>query len=112
MIDIGGGSTEYVLGVPGSEPSFHVSTQLGSVRQTERHLFTDPPQHGELEQLAGAVRATIDAAIPTDARERAGSAIAVAGTPTTLVAIEERLDPYDPERVDGARLPFYDEATV
>ena len=43
VLDIGGGSTEFVVGRPGERPSFHVSTQAGSVRQTERHLHADPP---------------------------------------------------------------------
>src|SRR5262245_14140161 len=44
VIDIGGGSTEYVEGVTGRDPSFHVSTRMGSVRQTERHIVNDPPR--------------------------------------------------------------------
>src|SRR5215204_1044823 len=43
VLDIGGGSTELVIGVPGEEPGFHVSTQAGAVRQTERHVTADPP---------------------------------------------------------------------
>ena len=46
VIDIGGGSTEYVVGKPGQDPSFHISTQMGSVRYTERYLDSDPPKHG------------------------------------------------------------------
>ena len=51
VLDIGGGSTEFVVGRPGDDPSFHVSTQAGSVRQTERHLHADPPSEPELEEL-------------------------------------------------------------
>ncbi len=51
VIDIGGGSTELVIGRPAADPDFHVSTQAGSVRQTERHLEGDPPGEGELEAL-------------------------------------------------------------
>ncbi len=51
VIDIGGGSTELVIGVAGEEPSFVVSTQAGSVRQTDRHLHTDPPTDDELAAL-------------------------------------------------------------
>ena len=46
VIDIGGGSTEYVVGRPGHDPGFHVSTQMGSVRYTERFLHSDPPARG------------------------------------------------------------------
>jgi exopolyphosphatase / guanosine-5'-triphosphate,3'-diphosphate pyrophosphatase len=81
VIDIGGGSTEYVVGRPGEEPSFHTSTQMGSVRHTERFLHTDPPSAGELAALARDVRATVPGIKP----ERA---IAVAGTATSLAAID------------------------
>jgi exopolyphosphatase / guanosine-5'-triphosphate,3'-diphosphate pyrophosphatase len=104
VIDIGGGSTELVSGRPGAAPAFHVSTRLGSVRQTERHLAHDPPRHDELEALADEACQILAAAVPAAIRERVGTAIAVAGTPTSLAAIDQRLDPYDPERVDGYRL--------
>src|SRR3954454_6714977 len=51
VIDIGGGSTELVTGRPRDEPDFHVSTQAGSVRQTERHLDDDPPALDQTEAL-------------------------------------------------------------
>jgi exopolyphosphatase/guanosine-5'-triphosphate,3'-diphosphate pyrophosphatase len=101
VIDIGGGSTEFVSGRPGSAPSFHVSTRLGSVRQTERHLHHDPPHHDELETLADEACQIIAAAVPPATRETVDRVVAVAGTPTSLAAIDQRLDPYDPERVDG-----------
>lgn len=99
--DIGGGSTEYVIGVPGEEPTFHVSTQAGSVRQTERHLTSDPPPAGEVERLAEEVRGIIEASVPADLRAATASGVAVAGTATSLAAIDQRLEPYDPERVHG-----------
>jgi exopolyphosphatase / guanosine-5'-triphosphate,3'-diphosphate pyrophosphatase len=104
VIDIGGGSTELVVGHPGCDPTFHVSTRLGSVRQTERHLHSDPPRHEQLEALADEAREIIAAEVPEQIRSDVGTAIAVAGTPTSLAAIEQELDPYDPERVDGYRL--------
>src|SRR3954471_19304484 len=48
VIDIGGGSTELVTGRPGGDRDFHVSTQAGSVRQTERHLHDDPPTEAQI----------------------------------------------------------------
>jgi exopolyphosphatase / guanosine-5'-triphosphate,3'-diphosphate pyrophosphatase len=104
VVDIGGGSTELVTGRPGHDPSFHVSTHLGSVRQTERHLASDPPRHEELEALADEVREILAAAVPDDVQARVAAGIAVAGTATSLAAIDQALDPYDPERVDGYRL--------
>jgi exopolyphosphatase/guanosine-5'-triphosphate,3'-diphosphate pyrophosphatase len=104
VIDIGGGSTELVIGVPGEEPSFHVSTQAGAVRQTERHLHHDPPKPDELAALADEVRAVLTGAVSEDLRRATTSGIAVAGTATSVAAIEQRLDPYDPERVHGYEL--------
>jgi exopolyphosphatase / guanosine-5'-triphosphate,3'-diphosphate pyrophosphatase len=104
VLDIGGGSTEMVIGHPGSEPRFHVSTQLGSVRQTERHLRHDPPERDELAALAEEAQRTIAGNVPEEIREAVDRGIAVAGTPTSLAAIAQSLDPYDPERVHGYRL--------
>jgi exopolyphosphatase / guanosine-5'-triphosphate,3'-diphosphate pyrophosphatase len=81
VIDIGGGSTEYVIGRPGQDPRFHVSTQMGSVRHSERFLHSDPPTHQELAELAAAVGETV----PDVAVEQG---IAVAGTATSLAAID------------------------
>ena len=104
VIDIGGGSTELVLGRPSATPTFHVSTRLGSVRQTERHIAHDPPHHEELVALADEASAIVAAAVPPETRESIEHVIAVAGTPTSLAAIDQQLDPYDPERVHGYRL--------
>ena len=101
VIDIGGGSTELVTGRPGHAPNFHVSTRLGSVRQTERHLQSDPPRHSELEALAEEARDILSAATEEEIRSGIANGIAVAGTPTSLAAIDQELVPYDPERVDG-----------
>jgi exopolyphosphatase/guanosine-5'-triphosphate,3'-diphosphate pyrophosphatase len=104
VLDIGGGSTEFVIGVPGEAPGFHVSTQAGAVRQTERHITADPPPPEQLQELAAEARAIIDAAVPADLRRSTAAGIAVAGTATSVAAIDQRLDPYDPERVHGYRL--------
>ena len=103
VLDIGGGSTELVIG-SGHAVDFHVSTQAGVVRQTERHLHTDPPPADELRALAADVRSIIADAVPPDRRRGVEHAIAVAGTATSLAAIAQRLDPYDPARVHGYRL--------
>jgi len=100
MLDIGGGSTELVIGT-GSEVSFHVSTQAGVVRQTERHLHADPPDPGEMDALVSDVRAILDENVPASRREAVGHGIGVAGTATSLAAIAQHLDPYDPKRVHG-----------
>ena len=99
-LDIGGGSTELVIG-RGREVEFHVSTQAGVVRQTERHIDHDPPTPAEMDELAEDVRVILAEAVPAEHRERIGHAIAVAGTATSLAAIAQRLDPYDADKVHG-----------
>jgi exopolyphosphatase/guanosine-5'-triphosphate,3'-diphosphate pyrophosphatase len=81
--------------------SFHVSTQAGVVRQTERHLHSDPPTGSELEALAQDVRQIILQAVPEPQRSAVEHAIAVAGTATQLAAIAQRLEPYDSEKAHG-----------
>jgi exopolyphosphatase / guanosine-5'-triphosphate,3'-diphosphate pyrophosphatase len=98
VVDIGGGSTEVVVG-KGSEVSFHDSLQAGVVRHSERCISNDPPNASELEALAADVRGLIEASVA--AGVEASQGIAVAGTPTSLAAVELGLEPYDPSRVHG-----------
>ncbi|MGI8411637.1 MAG: Ppx/GppA phosphatase family protein [Solirubrobacteraceae bacterium] len=100
VIDVGGGSTELVIGTA-QAAGFHVSTQAGVVRQTERHLRRDPPSPAELEELTADVRAILTRGVPPEQRQVVGHAIAVAGTATSLAAIAQQLDPYDSDRVHG-----------
>lgn len=103
VVDIGGGSTELVVGA-GEEVEWHVSTQIGSVRFTERYLDQDPAPPEALAACRAAIREGLEAAVPAPVRARPRDGVAVAGTPTSLAAIEQRLEPYDPERVHGHRL--------
>jgi exopolyphosphatase/guanosine-5'-triphosphate,3'-diphosphate pyrophosphatase len=98
VVDIGGGSTELIVGT-GAEISFHASLQAGVVRHSERHIASDPPTAVELESLAADARGLIEAAVGHGVEASAG--IAVAGTPTSLAAVEMGLEPYDPARVHG-----------
>lgn len=100
VIDIGGGSTEMIVGT-GEEVAFHASLQAGVVRHTERHFSGDPPTAVEMEALAGDVGGLIAVALDAHEEARASAAIAVAGTPTSLAAVELGLEPYDPSRVHG-----------
>jgi exopolyphosphatase/guanosine-5'-triphosphate,3'-diphosphate pyrophosphatase len=102
VIDIGGGSTELIVGT-GTEISFHTSMQAGVVRHTERRIASDPPTALELESLAADVRGLIAGAVAPGVKATDG--IAVAGTPTSLAAIEMELEPYDPVRVHVLALP-------
>jgi len=106
VVDIGGGSTELVVG-SGGEVGFYASLQAGTVRHTERHLRTDPPDPGQLDELASDVRSLIDAELTGEAIAAAAAGIAVAGTPTSLAAIDQGLEPYDPGRVHGYRLGMH-----
>jgi exopolyphosphatase/guanosine-5'-triphosphate,3'-diphosphate pyrophosphatase len=97
VVDIGGGSTELVLGGP-SGVAFSTSLQLGCVRLTERFLATDPPTADELEQCAAFVRDHLPALT-------AATAIGVAGTVTTIAALDLGLVDYDAARVHGHVIP-------
>lgn len=100
VIDIGGGSTELVCGA-GGRLGFHVSTQIGVVRHSERHIRTDPPAPAELQALAADVDAGFAATVPEPVRERVQAAVAVAGTATSCAAIDLALERYDTTKVEG-----------
>ena len=93
VIDIGGGSTELI------ESGTRVSTELGSVRLTERFLESDPPTAGELEELAQAIRSVLE-----EHDLSATRGIGVAGTVTSLAALDLGLVEYDADRVHGHQL--------
>ena len=103
VFDIGGGSTELIVGT-GMDVGFHTSLQAGTIRQSERHLTSDPPDPHELEDLASEVRNLIDGAVAEQPAAAPTRAIAVAGTPTSLAAVDQALEPYDPGRVHAYRL--------
>ncbi|KOX18325.1 Ppx/GppA phosphatase family protein [Nocardiopsis sp. NRRL B-16309] len=103
VVDIGGGSTEFVLGGgSGADDELvraSLSVDVGCVRMTERHLRDDPPT---AEQIAAAT-ADIDAALDEVEKvvplREAGSVVCVAGTATTVAGIALGLPEYDPERI-------------
>lgn len=96
VVDVGGGSTEFVLAGPDGVESYR-SIPIGSVRHTERHLRSDPPTP---EQVAALV-ADLDAAIGALALPGDVIVVGTAGTATTIAAVELRLEPWDPARVQG-----------
>jgi len=106
VVDIGGGSTELVTGARG-EMDFHVSTQAGVVRHSERFLRGDPPAREDMDALARDVRAILEDAVPAAVRERVGAAVAVAGTATSVAAIDAEVEPYDAARVEGRVVQGY-----
>jgi exopolyphosphatase / guanosine-5'-triphosphate,3'-diphosphate pyrophosphatase len=102
VVDIGGGSTEFVLG--DTRPWSRVSVNIGCVRMTERHLFGDPATGAEIAAVRSDVRAAIAEArlvVPVD---QAATVIGVAGTVTTVAAMALDLAAYDPEILHGARI--------
>jgi len=100
VVDIGGGSTELVVG-RGGQVGFHVSTQAGVVRHTERHLASDPPREPEIEALRADARRVLAAAAAAQVRAGVAEAVAVAGTATSCAAIDLALDPYDASKTEG-----------
>ena len=104
VVDIGGGSTELVLG--GATPESAHSMDVGSVRLTERNIRSEPPSAAELEGVRRDTAAALDVAAAIVDLGAATEVIGVAGTVTTITAHALRLDRYDPETIDGARLPL------
>jgi exopolyphosphatase/guanosine-5'-triphosphate,3'-diphosphate pyrophosphatase len=102
VLDIGGGSTELVVGE--GRPEAVISIQMGSVRLTERFVRTDPAAPGELEAMRAFVRDRLDEADRAVPLGDAAALVAVAGTPTTVQAIALDLPFYDPERLHRTRL--------
>ncbi|HEX9467333.1 MAG TPA: Ppx/GppA phosphatase family protein [Acidimicrobiia bacterium] len=103
VVDIGGGSTEFVLGT--DAPTGLVSLDLGCVRITEQFLHSDPPAPEELSNAVAAVRdlvADVPRAVPGAAD--AATLVGLAGTITTVAAIEQGLPEYDTERIHHFRL--------
>ncbi|WP_419922388.1 exopolyphosphatase [Candidatus Poriferisodalis sp.] len=107
VLDIGGGSTEFSYGIPspGAVPVDAVSVDMGSVRWTERFLSSDPPRPEELSAAISVARLHLDdierehSVIGRGAS--AAQLVGVAGTITTVAAVEIGLDPYDPTAIDG-----------
>jgi exopolyphosphatase/guanosine-5'-triphosphate,3'-diphosphate pyrophosphatase len=103
VTDIGGGSTEFVLGDPGSMTAA-VSVNIGCVRMTERHLRHDPPGQDEI----AAARADIDDALDMVAGKipvaAARTLVGLAGSVTTVAALVLGLDSYQAERLHHSRV--------
>ena len=99
VVDIGGGSTELVLGSAGTPEAAH-SMDIGSVRLHERHLHSDPPTADEVAACVADIDAHLDTA-PVDVGH-ARTVVGVAGTVLTVVAAALDLPAYDPDAIDQA----------
>lgn len=105
VLDIGGGSTELILGRPGSPPEELRSIDVGAVRLTERYLHSDPPTPEELHLAITAVRGAFENLVREIPRlEKIRTLVGVAGTITTAAAIEIGLQEYDRDMIHGFRL--------
>jgi exopolyphosphatase / guanosine-5'-triphosphate,3'-diphosphate pyrophosphatase len=103
VVDIGGGSTEFVLGENG-RATHQRSVNIGCVRMTERHLVGDPPTAQQIAAAELDIAAAIDTVREIVPVDRAATLIGVAGTVTTMAAIATNLPSYDPDRIHGTVL--------
>ena len=113
LADIGGGSTELVLGSPASR---HVSAahsmDVGCVRMTERHLRSDPPTGEQIAAVVADLRQALAAASADVPVAEAAAFVGVAGTVTTIAAIALELPAYDPDVIHGSVLSYPQVAQV
>jgi exopolyphosphatase/guanosine-5'-triphosphate,3'-diphosphate pyrophosphatase len=102
VVDIGGGSTEFVRGTDRADAA--ISVDVGCVRMTERHLRSDPPTAGEIAEAEADIRAEVDRALAAVDAGRANSLVGLAGSVTTVTALALGLPAYDSTRIHHARL--------
>jgi exopolyphosphatase / guanosine-5'-triphosphate,3'-diphosphate pyrophosphatase len=103
VVDIGGGSTEFVLGTRDVEAAR--SVDVGCVRLTERHLLSDPATPEQIEAARADVVRAIDLVEEIVPMAKARSLVGLAGSVTTLAALALQLPEYDPVRIHHSRLP-------
>jgi exopolyphosphatase/guanosine-5'-triphosphate,3'-diphosphate pyrophosphatase len=103
VTDIGGGSTEFILGGPAGVDSQR-SVNIGCVRMTERHLPGDPPREQEVADAIADIDAALDLAAAAVGVNKASTLVGLAGSVTTVAAIALGLDRYDSARIHHARV--------
>lgn len=110
VVDVGGGSTEVVMGTGGAEPLCAHSFNVGCRRVTEKFLASDPPAPEELARARAWIREQMASWFADQAKEAVSleRVIAVAGTATTVVSIRERMETYDSSRVHKVRVSRQD----
>jgi exopolyphosphatase/guanosine-5'-triphosphate,3'-diphosphate pyrophosphatase len=106
VVDIGGGSTEFVLG--GSTVDAAISVDIGCVRMTERHLRDDPPTAEQIAAAAVDIEAGIDKALSVVGDPAGATLVGVAGTVTTVAGIALNLPAYDPGRIHHSHVSTVD----
>jgi exopolyphosphatase/guanosine-5'-triphosphate,3'-diphosphate pyrophosphatase len=110
VVDIGGGSTEFVLG--DAEPTAARSVDMGCVRLTERYLLTDPPSPAEVKAATDRIDALIDFASESVPLSQVTTLVGLAGSVTTVAAIALGLDEYDSVAIHGSRIAADDVHTI
>jgi exopolyphosphatase/guanosine-5'-triphosphate,3'-diphosphate pyrophosphatase len=110
VVDIGGGSTEFVLGT--TDPEYAVSVDIGCVRMTERHLLDDPPTSAQIEAAEADIAATVERALTTVPGRLARTLVGLAGSVTTVTGLALGLDWYRPEAIHHARIGYDQVAAV
>ncbi|HEV7212425.1 MAG TPA: Ppx/GppA phosphatase family protein [Blastococcus sp.] len=111
VVDIGGGSTEFVLGDADGVRAAR-SVDIGCVRLTERHLHGDPPADDEIARAEADIRAALAEVTAGVAVGDAASLVGLAGSVTTVAALALRLPEYDPDAIHGSRIPVADVRAV
>jgi len=107
VVDIGGGSTEFVLGAPGARGDNGLSAMsmnIGCVRLTERHLHDDPPTSAQVAAATADTDAALGAVAAAIPVRSARTLVGLAGSVTTVTAVALDLTGYDPARIHHARL--------
>ena len=102
VVDIGGGSTEFVLGTDSVESA--ISVNIGCVRMTERHFHSDPPSADEIALARRDIQNAIDIASASVDIKRAKTLVCVAGTATTVAAAALNLPEYDRQAIHLSRI--------
>ncbi|MGV0749164.1 Ppx/GppA phosphatase family protein [Mycolicibacter minnesotensis] len=108
VVDLGGGSTEVVLGDPDHGVSASFSANIGCVRLTERCLHSDPPTADEVAAARAVARELLDEAVQAVPVQHARTWVGVAGTMTTLSALAHGLTEYDSAAIHLSRVGFAD----
>jgi exopolyphosphatase/guanosine-5'-triphosphate,3'-diphosphate pyrophosphatase len=110
VVDIGGGSTEFVLGT--AEPESAISVDIGCVRMTERHLVDDPPTPAQVAAAERDIEAAVDRALAAVPGRGARTLVGLAGSVTTVTGLALGLDQYRPEVIHHARISYDQVAAV
>ncbi len=108
VVDIGGGSTEFVLGTGSGGVTASMSVDIGCVRLTERHLAGDPPTPDEIGAAESDIRVALDSVARSVPVGPPLTLIGLAGSVTTVAAVALRLPAYDAESIHHIRLPVGD----